>query len=174
MNSALQECGFKRQLEKHHLGVHENSPLQPDSLFWQQSTSLFKSSLQVTCETRGLPPTAHPTGRLAEYSWRKHTSMLPPPILELKSLRTPRKSAWSFSRMISSTISLACYMGKEVTVSLNLLCLPSQRWASIGANLPVGEDLFWSDVEDVKVCQVCEAAVPCVQLLTSQGRSFGF
>lgn len=36
------------------------------------------------------------------------TSILPPPAREVKSLRTPRKSAWSFSRMISKTISFAC------------------------------------------------------------------
>lgn len=109
--------------------------------FLATENNAFKKSLQVTHETWGLPPTARPTGRLAEYLWRKHTSMLPPPILELKSLRTPRKSAWSFSRMISSTISLACYMGKEVTVSLKYSARHLGVRASIVANWPLSEEI---------------------------------
>lgn len=45
--------------------------------------------------------------------WVQLTSILPPPALEVKSPRTPRKSAWSFSRMISRTISLACCKNKK-------------------------------------------------------------
>lgn len=71
MNSALQECSLKKK-KKDNYQVLSGSPQQllllaePDSILLAKEHKAFKNKLTGSKCSQKTPPTAHPTGRLAE------------------------------------------------------------------------------------------------------------